>query len=516
LGRDKSKDGLNMKPELRAFFESEKNYPHPAGPIQHIETHISDVFLTGEYAYKIKKPLNLGFLDYSTLEKRRLFCERELSLNRRYAKELYEAVIPITQKKSLLFYGGDGEVVEYALKMRQFPEGALFSELLAKGALTEELLTAAVRKIAQFHRTAEKTPERWSPSIVQRVLGENLEITSTAEVLQGEAVQITQIKALFSEQLKVNWQLISDRQRSFVRFLHGDLHLRNICLYKQQPIPFDGIEFNDDLACCDVWADIAFMLMDLHYRGRGDLASLARNIYLEETDDFLGLALCRLYDAYRAIVRANVSCLEFRVVETTEQKDHAKASAQNHLALARKFLQESKPRLIAIGGFSGSGKSTLAKALGQSQGAVIVRSDVVRKHLIGQPLHVKAPHDAYASGKSKEVYRAVRERARLALRAGFSCIVDAVHGTEEEREAIEDLARDCAVPFTGVWCQVKEEVACARVTARVGDASDADVRIVRQQFQTNAEVSGWHPLFTEESVEKSRNVVESLIDWEAT
>lgn len=463
---------------------SPSTYSHPVKNVEHIQTHISHVFLTGSYAYKIKKSVKFDFLDFSTLEKRKFFCERELRLNSRFAPNLYEAVLPITQEQNRLFLTGVGVVIEYALRMKQFDNHFLFSNLIEHGLLTEDHLLEVTRKIAAFHREAEHTPDYWSVGDINDFMEVNLKVCRrfTPEVLDGSALE--QLRSIFEVELEKLAPLITKRQQTHVKSLHGDLHLKNICLFQGQATLFDGIEFNDRYSCCDVWADMAFLLMDLRFRGHPEFVASVLNCYLEETDDFEGLLLLSLYISYRAAVRVKVSCLSLESSLAGEERDHLEQEARNYLALAYQSLISTRSQLIAIGGLSGSGKSVLARGLAKKLGGIHIRSDSVRKHLAGVALHRQAPEAAYTSDMNEKTYEGLLTRAKFALQAGRAMILDAVFLSENWRKQVEDFAKENDLVFHGLWCEVPLEEARRRLRERKGDISDADEKILEMQIRS--------------------------------
>lgn len=485
-----------MDKKLRDFFLNPSSYAHATTVIKHVETHISDLFLTGLFAYKVKKSLQLDFLDFSTVEKRREYCEKELILNKKFAPDLYESVVAVFEDDGVLSFEGEGVPVEYAVKMKQFDEHSLFSELLEDGNLTNELIVQVTRSIARFHRNAELRHGCWGPSQIRDLVAENISSLSAhaPELVSREL--IASLSSKIDEALSLLGHLILSRQSTFVRSLHGDLHLRNIALLSGQPIVFDGIEFNDQLSNCDVWADIAFLTMDLRYRKHPELAMNVINVYLEENDDFEGLSLLRLYESYRAQVRAKVSCLEFDAIGEPRQKHHAKESAALHSELALKCLDSGERFILAIGGFSGTGKTTLARALAPLIGAIHIRSDVVRKHLLGIELLDRADANAYTAHMEERVYDEMRRRARIAVSAGYGVIVDAVHRSADQRFQIENLAKELDCPCSRVWCSLPLEAARERVRRRSGDASDATEQVVVEQFRGDISNINWNILET--------------------
>lgn len=496
-----------IDPQLERFFLNPRSYPHAVENIRHLETHISHVFLTGRYAYKVKKPIRLPFLDFSTLDRRRSFCERELELNKRFAPQIYESVERIGASGTQLHFGDSGVAFEYAVKMRQFDEGSLFTELLEKQELRSGLLTDITRSIAKFHAHAGLRPDLWSPEHVRAAIEENFDALQRHPGILAAGL-VTEFASKIRTLLNEKHQLIEKRQAYAVKFLHGDLHLRNIALLEGQPILFDGIEFSEPLACCDVWADIAFLIMDLHYRGRPDLANEVTNTYLEETDDYEGFALLRLYVAYRASVRAKVSCIEVDSLDDPARIRHASDSAVAHTELAVKFLREYCAGIVAIGGYSGTGKTTIGRQIAKSVNGILVRSDVTRKHMLRISPRARAQVSAYQTEIDLRVYEGLRERATGIVREGYIAVVDAVHKTPESRALIEQVAAEAGCPFWGIWCHVPLEVAKDRLGKRRGDASDADAAVAERQYAQSPGDMNWFQLETQKSKDELFDVIQ--------
>jgi uncharacterized protein len=473
------------------FMALPGSYPDHPAVVDRIETHASIVFLAGDFAYKVKRAVKYSFLDFSTLERRRQACLNELRINRRTAPQLYLDLVPITLGPDGGFtLGGAGEVVEWTLRMRRFDQANLYERMAEEGRLTVSAMRPLAREIAAFHASADRwlAPEQ-AVLPLEKVLFDN----ESALAANSDLFPPTAARALTEESrdaLAALSPFLEARARGgYVRHCHGDLHLRNIVEIEGEPVLFDAIEFDDSLATIDVLYDLAFLLMDLGKRGLGSHANAVLNAYLDaegSTGNLLGLAALPLFLSMRAMIRAKVDILRAAKAESGEAKGEARAEARGYFELARGFLARADgPRLVAIGGLSGSGKSAVAAAIaphiGAFPGAVHVRSDVERKRLFGVAPETKLPDRAYAAEVSDEVYAICRKRARLALEAGRSVIVDAVHAKPEERAAIEALAAAESVPFTGLWLEASREVMRARVAKRRGDVSDATPSVVEEQ-----------------------------------
>ncbi len=488
--------------KIVAFLLNPKSYPHKVQEVVHVETHISHLFLTGEFAYKLKKPVQFDFRDFSSLEKRKKYCEEELRLNQRYAKELYLEVVPVTVLAAgELSLDAEGKPVEYTVKMRQFNPENGFDVLLKRGKLTDELLSDTTDQIVEFHRSAENASDYFSLEDVEHYISDNIEVCLTAVKNLHLSKLLEEIKELFHLEISTKKTLISARQKTHVKELHGDLHLGNICLYKGKPLLFDGIEFNPAYAACDPWADLAFLVMDLQFNNAEEKANFVINRYLERGDDFEGVRLLNLYIAYRAAVRAKVEAI--RLSQNPTEDSTCSTSIEAHLLLAKNSLHVNAPRIITIGGFSGSGKSTLAKLIAPKIGAIIIRSDAVRKHIFNVPLDENAPRNRYSEACSNETYRAMRKRAEDVLASGRPVILDGVFGKESTREEVQEFAKQHSTSFTGLWCEVAPEIALARIEARKGDLSDATGEVFRAQVSKYRAPLNWSILDMSEAIDKT-------------
>jgi aminoglycoside phosphotransferase family enzyme/predicted kinase len=457
------------------------------GPVERIDTHGAVVFLTGERAYKLKRAVRFPYMDYSTLERRRAMCEAELALNRRTAPVLYEAVVPVTRAGSGLRIGGEGEAVEWLVVMRRFDQAGLFDRLAERGALTPDLMHVLAAEIAAFHAKAERVAEYGGTSGIAWVIDGNRDGFTEAAFAPAARSAAERVDAGCRAALARVGALL-DRRRGdgFVRRCHGDLHLRNICLIDERPVLFDAIEFNDRIACIDTLYDFAFLLMDLERRDLRALANAAFNTYLERSGDRGGLAALPLFLACRAGVKAQTSAAGARAQSDGAKRAALMEEAAACLALGETFLAPSPAHVIAIGGLSGTGKSTVARQiappLGPAPGAVVLRSDVLRKQLAGVEVSARLPPDAYTKESARQVYESLMATARGIAAAGHAVIVDAVFARADERDAIAAVARQTGVAFTGLWLEAPAEMLEQRIAGRRGDASDATLQVLRQQL----------------------------------
>ncbi len=481
--------------EVIAFLSAGASYGLPAASVEQIVTHCSMVFLVGERAYKLKRAVRFSYLDYSTLTLRERFCRAELALNRRTAPEIYLGLRTITRKAGGgLAFDGAGEVVDWVLEMRRFREADLFDRMAEARRLTPALMRSLADIIAAFHAGAERTPERGGRAGLAATIASNHDNLCLASP-PLERAEIDRLRAASIEHLAATGDLLEARRGAGkVRRCHGDLHLRNICLFEHKPTLFDCVEFNDDFACIDVLYDLAFLLMDLIARGLADYANLVLNRYLDRSGESGGLAALPLFLSTRAAVRALVLGVLVRTGKP-ETAAEAARSAASYLALSLSLLQRQPPRLIAIGGLSGTGKSTVAQALAAqlppAPGARLARSDVLRKRLADVAPEARLPRASYTAAAARRVYAALYEEAAAALAAGMSAVVDATFLRPDEREAVAALAQRAGVAFTGLWLEAPPETLAARLAGRRDDASDADRAVLDWQLGIDAGAITW-------------------------
>ena len=467
-------------------------------PCTQITTHCSHVFVYGERVLKLKRALHYAYLDFSTPEKRIADCERELAINRRLTPKLYLGFRCIARAPDgALQLDGPGEVLDGLVEMRRFKDEDLFSRMVEEGRATPALVTRLAGVIAASHEKVEVA----SPGGAD-VFGRVLALNETA--LRASApVSLDRIEALCAglrALLDRHGALLDARSaRGCVRRCHGDLTLRNICLFEGEPALFDALEFDEGLATIDVLYDLAFPLMDLWRLGARDLANLLFNRYLDARDEGDGLPLLPLFMATRAVVRAHVAAA------LAQEAPERLPEAQGYFELAEALLEPRRPLLVALGGFSGSGKSTLsahlASALGPAPGARIHATDRIRKALHGMAATDRLPPEAYAPEVSARVYAREREACAATLRTGHGCVAEAVFDRAEDRAAIEAVAQAAGVPFAGFWLDAPVEVLAQRIAGRRGDPSDADEAVMRAQVARGNEGVGWTRLDAAQGVE---------------
>lgn len=477
------------------------SFPHPVGELQLLETHISWVILTGTWAYKVKKPVQFDFLDYSTQELRRQCCQRELETNRVWAPEIYQDVVPLIEQDQQLRVGQAEEclhpgerIVDHAVRMRQFPQSALLMEQLQAGAIPPALMEPLAKDLVELHQRVD--PVEAAPDLVRRSsiqpVRENL--AYLLEQLPPADPDRARIETLshWTEQAITTLQPLMEAraQAGRVRNCHGDLHLNNLLYLDSTFVPFDGIEFSDALRQIDVISELAFLVMELSEHAYRQHAHRLVNCYLEECADYQGLRLLPYYLVYRALVRVKVDLI--RQQQTVREQASLAAglspAGRAYLAFAERVVQPASPQLWITHGLSGSGKSTAALALVDHRGFLRLRSDVVRKQLAGiAPLdRPPAPQlpSLYAEKMTRRTYQQLHDQAREVLAAGLSVVVDAAFLMRHQRDAFAELARELGVRFQILHCRSTSEELQRRILTRTDDPSDATIAVLQQQIRT--------------------------------
>ncbi|TCK17534.1 hypothetical protein DFR30_0767 [Thiogranum longum] len=485
--------------ELVQTLQQPALFPHPVTRFETIETHISIVLLTGMFAYKFKKPVNFGFLDFSTLEKRKHFCEEELRLNRRLAPELYLEVVPVTAGPEL---GGEGKVIEYAVRMREFDQASQFDRLLDAGQLGSAHMDALGLRIARFHMNAAvATPDSHygTPAAIQAPVEENFSQIQDCRQETGEQSRLSSLRNGSRETFRKLQTILQTRKNTgFIRECHGDLHLRNIALVNETPVAFDCIEFNDNLRWIDIISEVAFLVMDLDHREQPGLASRFLNTWLEQTGDYAGITLLRYYLVYRAMVRAKVDCLRaYQAGIDSTSKASMLKEYRAYLALAERYTKPPSPMLILMHGLSGSGKTRVSQALLESLPAIRLRSDIERKRLHGLATDSRSSsgidQGIYNRTGSELTYRHLKSLAAVLLDAGHHVIIDASFLQQTRLVPFIDLAKSRSARCLIIDCQAPVQELRERVIARESDqkeASEADIEVLESQLRN------YHPLGT--------------------
>lgn len=473
---------------------------HGGAAVERLDTHASIVFLAGDRALKLKRAVRYDYLDYSTASHRKVMCDAELRLNRRTAPALYRRVVAVTeQADGSLTIGGPGTPVDWLVEMERFEPGALLDRLAEAGLLALPLMRPLAHAIARFHAAADPRLDHGGWDAMVRVIDGNGAGFGAEGAGVLDPAQCARLTARARFVLRGCGDL-ADRRRDAgqVRQCHGDLHLSNIVVLDGEPTLFDAIEFNDEFACIDVLYDLAFLLMDLWRLELPHHANVVWNGYLADTGDLDGLPLMPLFLSCRAAVVAKTTATAANLQSDADRRFELQVLARRYLDLANTLLEPPPPRLIAVGGPSGSGKSTVARgiapSLGEAPGAVVLRSDEIRKTLCGvEPLDRLGP-EGYTPEVSQRVYATLMAQADTVVRGGYTAIADAVFGRAADRHAIQRVAVAAGVPFTGLWLEAPESVLRSRVEERGPDASDAGVDEIRRQLATPLEALRWHRL----------------------
>jgi aminoglycoside phosphotransferase family enzyme/predicted kinase len=473
------------------------------GVVERMETHISLVFLAGERAYKLKRAVKLPYADFSTCALRLAACEKEIALNSKTAPDLYLGVRRINRDGSgRMSLDGAGVTVDAVVEMKRFDQECLFDRMAAVGTLTPALMTDLAGEIARFHKSAPVVHAESGTANMRGVLDVNAAGFATSHIFDAHMIEA--FDGRFRRALEGHRDLLDRRAKAgMVRRCHGDLHLRNICLFDGRPQLFDCIEFNDRIATVDVLYDIAFLLMDLWHRDLPAFANLVMNRYLDETGDEDGFVLLPFFMAVRAAVRAHVTATQAETAGSG--KDELTRQARSYFDLALALLNTVSPRLFAIGGLSGSGKTTIAERLapmvGAPPGARIIESDRIRKAMFGVLPETRLGAEAYRPEISTDVYRKLCSRSHVIAANGGSVIVDAVFDKPQNRAMVEKAARNAGVPFMGIWLDADPAVLRKRVAERKGGPSDADLTVLDGQLRRDVGEIRWRHVRAGDSVD---------------
>lgn len=482
---------MSQLPTLCQTLQHPDLYPHPVTKFELRETHISWVLLTGPFAYKIKKPVDFGFVDFSSLEHRRFFCAEEIRLNRRLAPDIYVEVVPISGTPEHPSLSGKGAPFEFAVKMRQFPADATLDQLQPHH-MQPELFDQLAQEMAAFHHhiaRAEQHTAFGSPEFIAQVIAEVFQQFSSGAPFSDHHHSLGHLRNWLAHFQADHLEDFRQRKtRGFIRECHGDLHLANLVLLGNRIIPFDGIEFSERLRWIDVINDIGFTVMDLQARGHPALASRFLNRYLEWTGDYDGLGVFPFYEVYRALVRVKVAGLS---LAQDPASPRLLDDVLRYLSTAQRCAQAKRPWLVIMHGVSGSGKSTVAETLLESAGAIRLRSDVERKRLFGlSPSEQSAAAlkpDMYGTEATRNTYDRLKALAQRMLSFGYPVIVDAAFLERHHRDSFRTLAAALEVPFLMLDMHAAPATRRQRVVARAaapGEASEADLAVLRQQEQS--------------------------------
>ena len=457
-----------------------------------VETHISYVLLAGRYAYKIKKAVDLAFLNFATLAARRFYCEEELRLNRRLAPATYLEVVAITGSVQAPAIGGSGPVIEYAVKMRQFDQDNLLSRLLTRDALTRDHIDALAQAVASFHAHTDRALTTAAFGTPKAILEPALQNFSQMSALVTDPRDRGDLSALRDWTAREHARctpLFEKRRDGFIRECHGDLHLNNIALIDGKVTLFDCIEFNESMRWIDVMSDVAFLVMDLHERGRPNLAARFLNGYLEIAGDYEGLGLLSFYVAYRAMVRAKIASLRASQVASAQDGAALQRECRQYIQLATLHGQ-GRPAIVVTHGLAGSGKTTVSEELLEFTGAIRVRTDVERKRLHGlsADAHTDSPvaEGIYTENETQRVYRHVCSLVRGIVTAGYVAIADGTFLKRWQRDQFRDAATALGVPFMIVSCSAPLPTLRRRVERRLAsanNASEATAAVLEEQMR---------------------------------
>lgn len=480
-----------------------------------IDTHAASIFLASDRAWKLKRAVCFGYLDFSTVDKRRDVLRAELVLNRRTAPDLYIAVVPITRNGAgQLLIGGIGEPIDWLLEMHRFPDDALFAHLADRDALSFDILTRLTDSIVDFHAKVEITLCDNAAARFSAVIGGNAaNLASFPDILAPDTA--VTLCATHREAVSAFGAMLDDRGRAGrVRHAHGDLHLANIAMIDGEPTLFDCLEFSAELATIDVLYDVAFLVMDLWQRGMRTAANIVFNRYLDMSPiDEDGIGLMALFISVRATVRAHVMAAQ--AIRSPDDPGPV-AKAQAYLALAVAAMELRPPRLVAIGGLSGTGKSSLAQMvardIGRIPGARILRNDVLRKRLASVTPETRLAAASYTAAAADRVYEALDTAASATLANGQAVIADAVFAPGAERQKIEAVADAASCRFDGVWLTASDQIRLERVSRRKADASDADTDVALAQSHLHiGDLGSWRSLSVHDQLDVAAAHLRSLL-----
>ena len=457
-------------------------YPFPCQSVELVETHISWVFLTGPYAYKLKKPVNMGFLDFTTLSKRLHFCQEEMRLNSRLAADLYIGVVPIAGTPEAPQVEGHGTPFEYAVKMSQFEQKQLLSHQLEEGRLQPWQVDSLADLTAQFHAVAtpaQPDDAHGTPALTQQPALENFDVLESMICDPRRRERLESLRLWTEKEYEALSPLMAARkEQGFVKECHGDLHLGNVTQIGPRIVAFDGIEFNESFRWIDVMSEIAFMFTDLEHRGRRDLAWRALSRYLETTGDFAGLRLLRYYNLYRIMVRAKVDGLRLGQPGVDDSERRAlEEDLDRYFDQAEATIRPRTTALLLTRGLSGSGKTFVSQGLLQTMGAIRLRSDVERKRIFGLTASNRSGSGLgsglYTPEASEQTFKRLLELAEEILDAGYPVIVDASFLNPDRIKPFRCLAMGRGFPFRVMDLRCPTDVLRTRLVARAADAGEA-------------------------------------------
>lgn len=485
---------LESRESIIQAMQTAKFYDHDVSDIQMIQTHISWVFLTGEYAYKVKKPMDFGFLNFTELAQRKHFCEEEIRLNKRLADAVYLQTVKITGTEDNPALNGPGEAIEYAVKMRQFDQSQLIDKLLAADQLNETHIDDIADQVADFHQSIAVVADDSDLGSADSVCAPMIQNFDQLDPLIKDPdarEQLARLKDWSLKEFNAIEPLLNQRkQQGFIRECHGDMHLGNMALIDDHVTIFDGIEFNDEFRWIDVMSEVAFLVMDLVDRKADAYAYRFLNRYLEKTGDYQGLQLLRFYLVYRAMVRAKIASFTLMTPDLPEaEQQKAMQQYSSYSNLAEHFTEAKDQTLYITHGVSGSGKTTASQSLLETQSLIRLRSDIERKRLynLKSTDSSRSSLDAgiYTAEASEKTYQKLLDMAKMLLHSGYSVIIDATFLEREKRKLFQDLAQELSVNYSIIELEAEKDILVQRILERskhTDNASEADLTVMQKQL----------------------------------
>jgi len=495
---------LESRENIIKAMQSADFYDHDVDSVSLIQTHISWVFLTGEYAYKIKKPMDFGFLNFTELSQRQHFCEQEIQLNKRLADQVYLQTVKITGTEEHPVFNSDGEAIEYAVKMRQFDQSNLIDKLLSDGRLEDSQIDEIADQVADFHQsinTVTEDSELGSAASVNAPVIQNFDQLDPLIKQADAREQLGRLRSWSEKEFSKLEDILKQRKNNgFIRECHGDMHLGNMALINNKVTIFDGIEFNDEFRWIDVMSEVAFLVMDLIDRGASNFAYRFLNRYLEQTGDYEGLRVLRFYLVYRAMVRAKIASFTLLTPDLpADQVEKTMQQYQSYTNLAESFTEDKKPTLYITHGVSGSGKTTVSQKLLESDSLIRLRSDIERKRLFNIAANdsSRSLPDAgiYTTDAGQKTYQQLQKFAKLLLEQSFNVIVDATFLESDFRLMFQELAMDLPANYSIIELEADKATLEQRILVRQQsdeNASEADLTILEKQL------SSYQPLSEQE------------------
>lgn len=495
--------------KLISTLQNSAHFPHACAKFEVIETHISWILLTGDYAYKFKKPVNFGFLDFTSLEQRRTYCEEELRLNQRLAPDIYMEVIPVSGTEEQPLIGDNSAPFEYAVKMSQFDPQQRLDRRLAEHLFEARWIDMLAEQIADFHQripiVAQDSP--WGePDTLWELMADNYRHCSTVVDNLEDSSQLHRLLQLTAANFRdLEKNLRRRKRKGHVRECHGDLHLGNITLFHDQLRLFDCIEFNLQFRWIDTLSDLAFLLMDLEANDQPHWANRCLNYYLEITGDYHGVPLLNLYKAYRSMVRAKVALMG-------ERPDFQ--TFRHYLQLTNSYCTTPPPVLYLMHGVSGSGKSYLSSQLVEAIGGIRLRSDCERKRLHRELSRQGETLELYGADMNMRTFHHTSDLARLLLKAGQSVVIDATLIRKRTRSNYIAMAENLGIPVRIISCSCKLHLIEARLARRIADGkdpSDADIEVMHQQLASGQPLSPEEQMLTLPVDTENDEAIEQLL-----